>query len=305
MRSLVHGLAISGLFAVAAAGCGDDEGSGGAGGSTTTTSTTTTSSSPTTTTTTGTTTSSTSSTTSTGMTGMGQVRVAHLSPGTPDVDFCVIPNGGAPIGPVLKGAGDTDGLAYSEVTDYVELPEGTYDVRIVAPNAANCDEALAGLPDVTGVAVAANGVYTAAATGVLIDPGAGDEDFAVQLYEDDLTSDAANVRVRFIHASPDTPNVDVGVGSGQNFTPVWTNVAFPSVGLVGGEAYVAIPPPTDATLSARATGTMTDALVLTGVTLPAGAVVTVFAVGNLDGDPEPLKALACIDGTGTCLLLPP
>jgi hypothetical protein len=239
------------------------------------------------------------------MAGSGQVRVAHLSPGSPAVDVCVIPNGGTPIGPVLKGAGDTDGLAYSEVTEYVELPEGTYDFRIVAPNAANCDEALAGLPDVTGVTVAAGGAYTAAATGVLLNPGPNDADFSVELYEDDLTSDAAKVRIRFIHASPDTPNVDVGVGSGKAFTPVWTNVAFPDVGLVGGEAYVAVDPLTDATLSARATGSDTDALVLDGVTLPAGAVVSVFAIGNLDGDPAPLKALACIDGTPTCLVLPP
>ncbi len=305
MRSLVFGLAISTLVAAFAAGCGDDEGTGGAGGGTTTTTGNTTGTSSPTTTTTASTTTSTNASTSTGMAGMGQVRVAHLSPGTPDVDFCVIPNGGAPIGPVLKGAGDTDGLAYSEVTDYVDLPEGTYDVRIVAPNAANCDEALAGLPDVTGVAVADGGVYTAAATGVLIDPGANDADFAVELYEDDLTSNAAKVRVRFIHASPDTPNVDVGVGAGKMFTPVWTNVAFPNVGLVGGEAYVEIDPPMNATLSARATGTTADALVLNGVTLPGGAVVTVFAIGNLDGDPAPLKALACIDGQNTCLILPP
>src|SRR5688572_17970920 len=68
---------------------------------------------------------------------MAMARVAHLSPDAPPVDFCV-DGGSGFIGPVLKGAGDTDGLAYSEVTSYLPLPPGTYDVRIVAPNADGC-----------------------------------------------------------------------------------------------------------------------------------------------------------------------
>jgi hypothetical protein len=239
------------------------------------------------------------------MAAMGQVRVAHLSPGSPAVDVCVIPQGGSPIGPVLKAAGDTNGLDYSQVTDYIELPEGTYDARIVAPNADNCDEALAGLPDVVGIQVASGGAYTAAATGVLLSPGPNDAPFAVELYEDDLTPNATKVRIRFIHTSPDTPNVDVGLGSGKMFTPVWTNVPYPEIGLVGGEAYVEVDPLTDATVSARATGTTADALVLTDIDLPAGAIVSVFAIGNLDSSPAPLKALACFDGTPTCVVLPP
>ncbi|MBK8255865.1 MAG: DUF4397 domain-containing protein [Polyangiaceae bacterium] len=229
---------------------------------------------------------------------------AHLSPGTPAVDVCILPAGADPVGPVLKSLGDTDGLAYPEVTPYLPLAAGTYGARIVAPNSADCSKALADLPDITGIQVKAGGVYTAAATGVLIDPGASDKAFAVELYEDDLTIATGSIRVRFIHASPDTPPVDVGLGSGTEFTPVWTNVAYPDIGLVGGKPYLETAPLTDATLSARASGTTADALVLPGVSIPADSVVTVFAIGNLDGMPEPLKVRACFDGKDTCVTLP-
>lgn len=235
-----------------------------------------------------------------------KIRVAHLAPDAPAVDVCV--NGGAGfIGPVLKGAGDSDGLAYSEVTSYVELPEGSYTVRIVAPNAANCDTALASLPDITGLALTGGMAYTAAATGMLSPPDAGTKPFKVEAYADTITAaNAAKIYVRFIHASPDTPKVDVGLGADAAFVPIWTDVEFPNVGKVGGNDYVETDPITGGTISARASGTTTDALVLTGVNIPAGAVVTAFAIGNLGGSPEPLKALVCVDSaaTSTCNVLP-
>ena len=292
---LTGGLCVLG---VVAAGCGDSE---------TTTSTTGTGGSTSSTTTTATT--GTGGMTGTGGSGggaptEGMLRVAHLSPGTPAVDVCVLPATGDPIGPVLKSLKDVDGLKFPEVTGYVALPAGTYGARIVAPNAADCSKALADLPDVTGIEVKAGGVYTAAATGVLLEPGAGDKPFAIELYQDDLTVAADKIRVRFIHASPDTPPVDVGLGKGEAFTPVWTNVSFPDVGLVGGKPYVETAPLSAATLSARASGTKDDALVLDGVTIPAGSVVTVFAIGNLDGTPAPLAVRACFDLSGECLTLP-
>jgi hypothetical protein len=236
---------------------------------------------------------------------MGRLRVAHLSPDAPAVDVCVNPGSGF-IGPVLAGAGDSDGLAYSEATSYVEVPAATYSVRIVAPGSANCNTALGGLPDVTGVAVAANSDYTAAAVGMLT-PAGDDEAFSIKLMADDNTpANAAKAYLRFVHASPDTPAVDVGTGSGSSFTAVWTGVEFGEVGQVAGGDYLETDPLTDATVSARATGTTADALVIPGVDLPAGVVATAFAIGNLDGAPKPLKVLVCQDtaATATCAVVP-
>lgn len=231
--------------------------------------------------------------------------MVHLSPGAPAVDFCVTPEGGAAIGPVLKGLGKTAGLAYPSATPYVALPPGTYSARIVAPNAADCSTALANLPDIPGIQVASDGIYTVAATGVLA-PTGQQQPFEVKLYVDDHTVATGKDSLRFIHTSPGTPAVDVGVGSGANFTAVWTNVKYGDVGKVANMDYVSVDPLNNATLSARATGTTADALVLNGVTVPANQVVTVFAIGLLGDNTNPLKALACLDlsADGTCLVLP-
>jgi hypothetical protein len=236
---------------------------------------------------------------------MGRLRVAHLSPDAPAVDVCVNPGSGF-IGPVLATAGDNDGLAYPEVTSYVAVPAATYSVRIVAPGSANCNTALAGLPDVTGVAVAAASDYTAAAVGMLT-PGASDDAFSIKLLADDNThANSAKGYLRFVHASPDAPAVDVGLGSGSSFTAVWSDVEFGEVGQVTGQSYVETDPIANGTVSARATGTTADALVIPGVNVPAGAVATAFAIGNLDGMPKPLKVLLCVDSAAmsACSVVP-
>lgn len=293
---------VAGIALVSATtACDDSSGTGGAGGaSSSTTSSSSTKSSGSTTTTTSTATSS-----SSGGGADGKVRVVHLSPGAPAVDFCVTPAGGAPIGPVLKGLGKPAGLSYPGATPYVDLPVGTYSARVVAPNAADCSTALANLPDIPGIQVAADGIYTVAATGVLA-PTGQQQAFAVKLYTDDHTVAAGKNSLRFIHTSPGTPAVDVGTGSGANFTAVWTNVVYGDVGKVANEDYVSVDPLNNATLSARANGTTADALVINGVTVPADQVVTVFAIGLLGSATTPLKALACLDlsAAGTCLELP-
>ncbi|MFO0630437.1 MAG: hypothetical protein U0325_33090 [Polyangiales bacterium] len=99
-----------------------------------------------------------------------------------------------------------------------------------------------------------------------------------------------------MHASPGTPAVDVGIpGAGTAFTGVFNNVAFPN-----GSSYVNTAPLANATLAARVANTATAAgaypLQLDGVTLPAGARATVFAVGILNSDQVPLSALVCTEG---------
>lgn len=242
---------------------------------------------------------------------VGAARVAHLGPDAPAVDFCVSPDAGTTwIGPVMAGVlSDDDGLAFTEVTGYIELPVGTYTARLVAPASANCDTSLASLPDISDIQIAADTDYTLAATGMLT-PAGDDEAFAVRAYADDNAVPAGQAKLRFIHASPDTPNVDVGTGSGDTFAAVFSNVAYGTVGQVGGMDYLTTPPLVDVTVSARATGTTTDALVLEGVSLPADAVATAFAIGNLDGDPADLQVLVCVDngpvtaGLTGCTALP-
>jgi hypothetical protein len=240
-----------------------------------------------------------------------RVRVAHLSPGAPAVDFCARPTSATTwmgVTPTLRGIGRTAGLSYGQVTAYLTLPAGAYLVRLVAPGSTNCDTALGGLPDTTLPALAAGVRATVAAIGTL--DGMGPTAFRLNPYVDDaMMVPAGMARVRFVHASPGTPNVDLGIpGMATMFTSVFSNVAFPE------SSDASLPPVMGATLAARVAGMATASgaypLQLAGVTIPAGARITAFAVGQLNNDQTPLSALVCVDSADPvdnltpCSLLP-
>jgi hypothetical protein len=230
-----------------------------------------------------------------------QLRVAHLSPDAPAVDVCLAPAGtGDFTGPVLEQAGGSGGLSYAQATRYLDLAAGTYDVRVVAATAVNCASPV--VPDTGGATLPEGSAVTIAATG-LVAPGDGQPGFALVPLVDETRVAAARAKVRFVHTSSGTPPVDVGAGSGESFTPLFTAVPFAAVDTdLAPAGYLETEPLDGVTISARATGTTADALVVPGVTLPAGAIVTVFAIGLLGGDP-PLAALVCADDTAETALL--
>ncbi|MEZ4394231.1 MAG: DUF4397 domain-containing protein [Polyangiales bacterium] len=240
------------------------------------------------------------------------VRVAHLSPDAPAVDFCARPASATTwtgVTPTLRGLGLTAGLAYTQVTRYLSLPAGAYTVRLVAPGSTNCDSALGGLPDTTLPALSGGTFATVAAVGTLFADSNSANDFRLTPIVDDDTTAPMNARLRFVHASPGTPAVDVGIpGAGTAFTGVFNAVAFPSA-----SDYVNAAPLTSASVAARVAGVATQAggypLQVDGVTLPAGARATIFAVGILNSDQVPLSALVCTEGAPMgdltpCTLLP-
>ncbi len=228
-----------------------------------------------------------------GDTEKARVRVAHLSPDAPAVDFCIAPAGTqAFAGPVLGGAGAPLGISYANVTRYVEVDAIRYDVRLVAPGAADCGRAL--VPDVTDLpALPAGASATIAAIGKLDHDGTG-EPFAVRAYLDDAAVAAGEAKLRFVHASPGTPPVDVGLGGGALFQPVFPDVAFGGT-LAAGNGYIATPPLAGAELSARLAGTLADVLSITPASLPAGAIATAFAIGQVGSEQAPLGVLLCVD----------
>ncbi|MEM1030334.1 MAG: DUF4397 domain-containing protein [Myxococcota bacterium] len=236
--------------------------------------------------------------------GTTRVRLAHLSPDAPSVDLCV--DAGDGVEPFVVSRAS---VSYAEVSNYGAIDRGRDGVsfRLVAAG-AGCGEGL--LPDlVVGTFVDATSDIdvTIAAVG-MVAPMGTDQPLSLELYPDDNTPPAAGTaRLRFIHASPDTPAVDVGTGTVADgtFAEVWDGVMFPDVGLLAGDAYLSTPPLEGATVSARADDAPTDALVIPGVDLQEGQVATAFAVGNLDGDPQPLQVLLCVDNAaGGCARVP-
>jgi len=218
------------------------------------------------------------------------VRVAHLSPGAPDVDFCLAAHGsGTFTGPVLATAGRSTGLSYGRVTKYFDVDSQRYDVRLVAPGASDCTKPLAGLDDFTTLPeLGADVSATIAAEGTL--DGTGASAFALAAYIDDTSVDTGLAKLRFIHASPGTPSVDVGVGGGILFAPVFSNIAYGAAG-----AYVETAPLASVEIAARENGATSDVLSIEGANLPAGAIATAFAIGEIGNADAPLRVLLCVD----------
>jgi hypothetical protein len=228
------------------------------------------------------------------------VRVAHLSPGAPAVDFCVRNAGAASFtGPVLRSLGVNAGLAYAQVTRALTLDPGAYTVRLVAPGSANCNTALAGLPDTTLPMLAAGARATVGAVGLL--GSSGTTAFGLRPFVEEAPADASQLKVRFVHASPGTPAVDVGIpGAGTAFTGVFNNVSYPAAATPYFTSATAL---SAVTLAARVAGTPTAAgaypLTLRNVSLPLGTTTTVYAIGRLDAPATPLSALVCNDTATT------
>jgi LPXTG-motif cell wall-anchored protein len=200
--------------------------------------------------------------------GQARVRVVHASPDAPAVDVWV------------NDAKAISDVAYKEITAYAPLDAGTYNVKVVPAGATEPVVIEADLD------LAADTDYTVVAVNVLesIEP--------LVLVDNNTTPAAGKAHVRFVHASPDAPSVDVAVAGGP---VLFSDVAFKGVG-----DYL----PVDAgtyDLEVRLAGTDTVALSVSGVALADQTVYTVFAMGLAGGDPA-LEAVPSADSAAPAQL---
>jgi hypothetical protein len=179
--------------------------------------------------------------------GGARVRVVHASPDAPAVDVWV------------DGSLTFENIEFEEVSEFVEVPAGTYNVQVVPfgatePVVIEADLDLAAATD-----------YTVVATDFLanITP--------IIMTADGTTPTAGNAFVRFFHGSPDAPAVDIAVA---NEGPV----LIPNVAFQGFSAYGEVAAGTY-DLEVRLAGTSDVVLSLPGVTVGDGDVVTAYATG--------------------------
>jgi hypothetical protein len=200
---------------------------------------------------------------------MARVRVVHASPDAPAVDVWV-----------------NDAVAFSNapftgITSYAALEAGTYTVKVVPTGATEPVVIEADLDLEGGMD------YTVVAVGELanIEP--------IVLLDDNSAPAPGNAHVRFMHASPDAPNVDVAVADGGPilFSNVPFKQAFPYVP-VGAGTY---------DLEVRIHDTGDVVLTVPGVSLADQTVYTIFAMGLAGGEPA-LRAVASADAHGAMLL---
>lgn len=204
---------------------------------------------------------------------MAQVRVraVHASPDAPAVN--VIGSGG------VLGAGTNvfPNLSFTQASAYAPLPNGTYTVGVAA--APSTTTIYSESFDLTGPAD-----VTVVARGLL--GGTGGTAFDLLPFVDDNTSIAGQARVRFIHASPNAPLVDITLPGGSN---LFNDVAF---GTSGG--YITVPAG-NYTLQVRLASNQ-DLVLSTNVSLAGGSVSTIFAMGLVGGTGlQALSAVPVID----------
>lgn len=196
--------------------------------------------------------------------GEAFVRVAHLSPDAPNVDVWV------------DGAIVLSDVPFDAFSGYLTLEAGEHNVQVTpagatAPMVIDAD-----------VTVADGTYYTVAATGLL-----ADDDIQPVVLVDDLATVATMAKIRFVHASPDAPPVDITLTDG---TVLFDDVAFRE-----SEAFIPVPGG-EYDLQVRLAGTDTVVLSFGDVAVAAGENYSVFAKGLLAD--ASITALVAVDTEG-------
>lgn len=198
--------------------------------------------------------------------GQARVRAVHASPGAPAVDLLV--NGNSAFG----------GVNYKDVTDYAPVNAGTTNIQVVPSD--NPQSALFSID----TELEADTDYTIAVVGR---PGSAEP---LVLVDDNSPPPPGQTRLRFVHASPNAPAVDVVQADG---TMMFSNVSFKQAA-----GYTLLPGGTRS-LEVREAGTSNVVLALPDLNLPACNVHTIWVMGLLNEQP-PLEAVTSTDATTTC-----
>lgn len=208
-----------------------------------------------------------------------KVSVTHASPGSPAVDIYV---DGTKVTTTQLSYSNTSGTSGNP---YLTVNAGTRNIKVSPNGTLNVIDA--------NVPFAANNAYSVFAYDVL---GSGTTLRALVL-GDDLTAPAAGkAHIRFLHLSPDAPNVDIELARTGASSINLTNI--PYVGPTPA-ANLNVFTPVDAgdyTVNVRAAGT--SPVVLTApLTFTAGKIYTIYARGLL------ANGVGTADGLGASVIL--
>ena len=185
------------------------------------------------------------------------IRVFHASPNAPAVDVYV------------NGSLIVQNLAYKEVSQYLPVPAGTYNIRVY-PSGTMINPVIN-----TSISIPENSVFNVAAIGTLPN---------ISLYpipEPNVGENFGKPCVRFVHLSPNAPAVDITLADG---TRVFDNVSYTGI-----THYVCVPAGTY-TFNVNVAGTDNIALTVPNVRLDDNTYYTIYAVG-LVGQSPPLEAV--------------
>jgi hypothetical protein len=272
------------------------------------------------------------------------VRIAQVSPDLPPIDVCVAPHGTADFqGPLVgqlaaslgAAQGDAEdvslpGLGYTQVSAYLPVVAGQYDVRLVAAGATDCTASLAPLPpvddadggtfddaaleaglggisDATNLPALAFDTYTTLLIAGDFSPAGTDPSLTITMLTDDAVLAGGAAVLRVINAVPSSSSIDFGFSSPEGvWSPVLASVAFaeassetaPGYGMVDGNGYLPIAPLAAQAMSARSSGSdaASDVGAAASVEIGVGSIATILVVGGKSGDSaSPPALLLCMD----------
>lgn len=190
------------------------------------------------------------------------IRVLHASPDAPSVDIYANNN------LIARN------LPYKGFTPYISVAPGNYVISVFASGTTQ-NPVL-----VKNIQVPNDTIATVAATGY-----ASELDL-LPILEPIEPIPTNKTMVRFVHLSPNTPNVDITLPNG---TIVFEDVEYEEV-----TEYIPVSPG-NYTFEARATGTDQTALIVPNVNLKPNRFYSIYAVGLLDDQPS-LQVLIPLDG---------
>lgn len=146
-----------------------------------------------------------------------RVRAVHASPDAPNVDIRV--SGGPFPSPTLLGP--LTNVPFTAASPYLTVPANTYNFQVTPAGASAPIVINANVP------LNANIDYTVAAMNTLAN-------IQPVVFQDDNTLNPSAARIRFIHASPNTPTVNIGVAGTS--TLLFSNISFTQSG-----GYISVP----------------------------------------------------------------
>jgi hypothetical protein len=190
------------------------------------------------------------------------IRVFHASPDAPAVDVYANNN-------IIAR-----GLSYRNFTEYFQVVPGNYNITVY-PAGQLTNPVL-----VTNANIPSGTIHTAAAIGRL-------SDISLFLVPEPIIPIPPNkLFIRFVHLSPNAPNVDIALPNG--------NILFRNIGYKQITNYLSVDPNTY-TIEVRPTGTNTTVLYVPNITLYPNRFYTFYAIG-LANDSPPLQVLIPLDG---------
>jgi len=178
------------------------------------------------------------------------VRVVHTSYDAPAVDVWV------------DGSVAISGLSYGQSSGYAELPAGMRNIQ-VTPSGQTSPVVIE-----ADLNILETNEYTVTAVDML-------SNISAVVSVDDREPNANRARIKFLHASPDAPAVDIKLDSG-NGPVVFSNVSFKDI-----TDYVEVSEGSY-TFVVTPTGSDTEVFVFQPIPVTNGTVYTVVAHGSLD-----------------------